>query len=316
MFGFVARRLLYLVPVLVAVSLLTFLIASLLPGDLAYVILGDQATPDKVAALRHDMGLDQPIWWRYASWLGHVLQGDFGRSFRTGQTVLQAVAERLPVSIELMLLAELAALAIGIPLAIACAVRSGSAFDRFMTGSAFGMLSVPAFLSAILLIYLFAVELRWLPATGYVPFAEDPIGNLRCFVLPALTLALGEWPVLMRVLRSDMITTLQEDYITMARAKGLKPSRILLVHALKPSSLTLVTVTGINIGRLIGGTVIVESIFALPGIGRLLLGAIYTRDLVILQGVVLVVAFGYVLMNFIVDMLYAVLDPRIRHGHA
>jgi peptide/nickel transport system permease protein len=314
--GFVARRLLYLVPVLVAVSLLTFLIASLLPGDLAYVILGDQATPEKVAALRHDMGLDQPIWWRYASWLGHVLQGNFGRSFRTGQTVLQAVTERLPVSLELMVLAELGALAIGIPLAIACAVRSGSAFDRFMTGSAFGMLSVPAFLSAILLIYLFAVELRWLPATGYVPFEEDPVGNLRSFLLPALTLALGEWPVLMRVLRSDMIATLQEDYIAMARAKGLKPSRILLVHALKPSSLTLVTVTGINIGRLIGGTVIVESIFALPGIGRLLLGAIFTRDLIILQGVVLFVALGYVLMNFIVDMLYAVLDPRIRHGHA
>jgi peptide/nickel transport system permease protein len=316
MFGFVARRLLYLVPVLVAVSLLTFLIASLLPGDLAYVILGDQATPEKVAALRHDMGLDEPIWWRYASWLGHVLQGDFGRSFRTGQTVWQAVSERLPVSLELMLLAELGALAIGIPLAIACAVRSGSAFDRFMTGSAFGMLSVPAFLSAILLIYLFAVELRWLPATGYVPFEENPVGNLRSFLLPALTLALGEWPVLMRVLRSDMIATLQEDYIAMARAKGLKPSRILLVHALKPSSLTLVTVTGINIGRLIGGTVIVESIFALPGIGRLLLGAIFTRDLIILQGVVLFVALGYVLMNFIVDMLYAVLDPRIRHGHA
>ena len=316
MLGFVARRLLYLVPVLLAVSLLTFLIASLLPGDLAYTILGDQATPEKVAALRRDMGLDQPIWWRYLSWLGQVLQGDFGRSFRTGQTVLQAVAERLPVSLELMLLAQIGALTIGIPLAIACAVRSGSAFDRFMTGTAFSMLSVPAFLSAILLIYLFAVELRWLPATGYIPFHEDPVGNLRCFLLPALTLALGEWPVLMRVLRSDMIATLQEDYIAMARAKGLKPSRILLVHALKPSSLTLVTVTGINIGRLIGGTVIVELIFALPGIGRLLLNAIFTRDLIILQGVVLIVALGYVLINFVVDLLYAVLDPRICHGHA
>jgi peptide/nickel transport system permease protein len=316
MLGFLARRLLYLLPVLLAVSLLTFLIASLLPGDLAYVILGDQATPDKVAALRHDMGLDQPIWWRFLSWLGHVLQGDFGRSFRTGQTVLQAVSERLPVSFELMLLAELTALVIGIPLAIACAVRSGSAFDRFVTGSAFGMLSLPAFLSAILLIYFFAVELRWLPATGYVPLSEDPLGNLRCFLLPALTLALGEWPVLMRVLRSDMIATLQEDYIAMARAKGLKPLRILLVHALKPSSLTLVTVTGINIGRLMGGTVIVESIFALPGIGRLLVGSIYTRDLIILQGAVLCVAVGYVVINFIVDLLYAVLDPRIRHGHA
>src|SRR5216684_1431420 len=316
MLGFIARRLLYLAPVLVAVSLLTFFIASLLPGDLAYVILGDQATPEKVEALRHDMGLDQPVWWRYIGWLGHVLQGDFGRSFRTGQTVLQAVSERLPVSLELMLLAQIAALTIGVPLAIACAVRSGSAFDRFMTGSAFAMLSVPTFLSAILLIYLFAVELRWLPATGYVPFGEDPVGNLRCFVLPALTLALVEWPVLMRVLRSDMIATLQEDYIMMARAKGLRPSRILLVHALKPSSLTLVTVTGINIGRLIGGTVIVESIFALPGLCRMLIGAINTRDLVILQGVVLIVALGYVVMNFIVDMLYAVLDPRIRYGHA
>jgi peptide/nickel transport system permease protein len=297
MLGFFVRRLFYLLPVLIAVSLLTFLIASLLPGDLAYVILGDQATPEKVEALRHDMGLDQPIWWRYISWLGHVLEGDFGRSFRTGQTVLQAVAERLPVSFELMLLAELLGLIIGVPVAIACAVRSGSAFDRFMTGSAFGMLSLPTFLSAILLIYLFAVELRWLPATGYVPFQEDPAANLRFLVLPALTLALAEWPGIMRVLRSDMIATLQEDYIALAKAKGLKASRILFVHALKPSSLTLITVTGIKIGRL-------------------LVSAIYTRDLIILQGVVLFVAGAFVLMNFIVDMLYAVLDPRIRHGHA
>jgi len=316
MIVFVARRLLYILPVLAAVSLLTFLIASLLPGDLAYVILGDQATPEKVAALRHDMGLDQPLWWRYLSWLGHVLQGDLGRSFRTGQTVLQAVAERVPVSLELMLLAELIGLLIGVPLAIVCAARAGSAFDRFVTGSAFGMLSVPSFLSAILLIYLFAVELHWLPATGYVPFTEEPLANLRFFVLPALTLALAEWPGIMRVLRADMIATLQEDYITLARAKGLRPARILFVHALKPSSLTLVTVTGINIGRLIGGALIVETIFALPGIGRLLVGAIYTRDLIILQGVVLLVASGFVIMNFIVDMLYAVLDPRIRHGHA
>jgi peptide/nickel transport system permease protein len=316
MLTFVARRLLAILPVLLAVSLLTFLIASLLPGDLAYVILGDQATPENVAALRRDMGLDQPLWWRYLSWLGHVLQGDLGRSFRTGQTVLQAVAERIPVSLELMLMAEFIGLLIGVPVAIVCAARAGGAFDRFMTGSAFAMLSMPSFLMAILLIYLFAVELHWLPATGYVPFTEEPLNNLRFFVLPALTLALAEWPGIMRVLRSDMIATLQEDYIALAKAKGLKPSRILFVHALKPSSLTLVTVTGINIGRLLGGTLIVETIFALPGIGRLLVGAIYTRDLVILQGVVLLVACGFVIVNFIVDLLYAVLDPRIRHGHA
>ena len=316
MLNFVVRRLLAMLPVLLAVSLLTFLIASLLPGDLALVILGDQATPENVAALRRDMGLDQPLWWRYLSWLGHVLQGDLGRSFRTGQTVLQAVAERIPVSLELMLIAEFIGLLIGVPVAIACAARAGGAFDRVMTGSAFAMLSMPSFLMAILLIYLFAVELHWLPATGYVPFTEEPLANLRFFVLPALTLALAEWPGIMRVLRSDMIATLQEDYIALAKAKGLKPARILFVHALKPSSLTLVTVTGINIGRLLGGTLIVESIFALPGIGRLLVGAIYTRDLVILQGVVLLVACGFVIVNFIVDMLYAVLDPRIRHGRA
>ena len=313
---FIGRRLVYLLPVLLAVTLLTFLIASLLPGDLAYTILGDQATPEKVEALRAQMGLDRPVWERYLIWLGHALTGDLGRSFRTGETVLAAVLDRLPVSLELMVLAEVLGLVIAIPLAILCAVRSGSATDRFLTGLAFGKLSLPPFMVAILLIYLFAVSLNLLPATGWIPFAEDPVANLRSFVLPALTLAIAEWPVLMRVLRSDMIATLQEDYIAMAKAKGLRPSRILLVHALKPSSLTLVTVTGINIGRLIGGALIIETIFALPGIGRLLVGAIYARDFIILQGVVLFVAVGFVMVNFIVDMLYAVLDPRIRHGRA
>ncbi len=313
---FIGRRLLYLLPVLLAVTMLTFLIASLLPGDLAYTMLGDQATPEKVAALRAQMGLDLPIWQRYLHWLWGVLHGDLGRSFRTGETVLAAVTDRLPVSLELMVLAEALGLLIAIPLAIFCAVKNGSALDRFLTGLAFGKLSLPPFLVAILLIYLFAVELNLLPATGWVPFAEDPVANLRSFVLPAVTLAFAEWPVLMRVLRSDMIATLQEDYIAMAKAKGLRPARILLVHALKPSSLTLVTVTGINIGRLIGGALIIETIFAIPGIGRLLVGAIYARDFIILQGVVLFVAVGFVMVNFVVDMLYAVLDPRIRHGRA
>ena len=313
---FIGRRLLYLLPVLFAVTLLTFLIASLLPGDLASTMLGDQATPEKVAALRAQMGLDLPIWQRYGIWLWDVLHGNLGRSFRTGETVWAAVTDRLPVSLELMAMTVALGLVIAIPLAIFCAVKSGTAVDRFFTGLAFGKLSLPSYMVAILLIYLFAVELNWLPATGWVPFHEDPVGNLRSFILPALTLAFAEWPVLMRVLRSDMIATLQEDYIAMAKAKGLRPARILLVHALKPSSLTLVTVAGINIGRLIGGALIVETIFALPGIGRLLVGAIYARDFIILQGVVLFVAAGFVMVNFIVDMLYAVLDPRIRHGRA
>jgi peptide/nickel transport system permease protein len=316
MASFVGRRLLYVLPVLFAVTLLTFLIASLLPGDLASTILGDQATPEKVEALRAQMGLDLPLWQRYLHWLWGVLHGDLGRSFRTGETVLAAVVDRLPVSLELMVIAESLGLLIAIPLAILCAVKQGSGLDRFLTGLAFGKLSLPSFLVAILLIYLFAVQLNLLPATGWVPFSEDPVANLRSFVLPGVTLAFAEWPVLMRVLRSDMIATLQEDYIAMAKAKGLRPARILLVHALKPSSLTLVTVTGINIGRLIGGALIVETIFALPGIGRLLVGAIYARDFIILQGVVLFVAVGFVMVNFVVDMLYAVLDPRIRHGRA
>jgi peptide/nickel transport system permease protein len=314
--GLVGRRLLTLAPVLVAVSLLTFLIAALLPGDLALAMLGFDATPEMVAALRADLGLDQPLWQRYLVWFGGLLQGDLGRSFRTGETVLNAILHRLPVSIELMLIAQFFAFSLAIPVAILCAVRAGGPFDRFMSGAAFAKLSLPNFMVAILLIYLFAVQLRWLPATGYVPFAEDPWGNLRAFILPAMTLAFSEWPVLMRVLRSDMISTLQEDYIAMAKAKGLKPARILLVHALKPSSLTLVTIAGINIGRLIGGALIVETIFALPGIGRLLVTAIYARDFIMLQGVVLFVAAGFVIVNFIVDLLYAVLDPRIRHGRA
>jgi peptide/nickel transport system permease protein len=316
MLGLIGRRLVYLVPVILAVTALTFAISALLPGDLAIAMLGDQATPDAVAALHQKLGLDLPIWQRYLYWLGGVLSGDFGFSIRTGETVLHAIAGRLPVSLELLIIAEIGGLLIGVPLAILCAVRPGSGFDRAVSGIAFGTLSVPPFMLAILLIFVFALRLGVLPATAYVPFSDDMLGNLRAMVLPGATLALLEWPTIMRVLRSDMISTLQEDYIAMARAKGLTSRRILLVHALKPSSLTLVTVVGLNIGRLIGGAVVTESIFALPGVGRLLVESIYLRDFVILQGGVLLVAIGFVLVNFLVDLLYAALDPRIRHGRA
>jgi peptide/nickel transport system permease protein len=316
MLGVIGRKLFYLVPVLLAVTALTFLIASLLPGDLAIAMLGDQATPENVAALHQKLGLDLPLWRQYLYWLGGVLSGDFGTSYRTGETVLHAIAGRLSCSLELLVIAELGGILIGMPLAILCAVRAGSALDRAVSATAFAILSVPPFMLAILLIFVFALRLGVLPATGYVPLAQDVLGNLRAMALPGATLALLEWPTIMRVLRSDLITTLQEDYIAMARAKGLTARRILLVHALKPSSLTLVTVIGLNFGRLIGGAVVTESIFALPGIGRLLVESIYLRDFVILQGGVLFVAAGFVLINFIVDVLYAALDPRIRHGRA
>jgi peptide/nickel transport system permease protein len=316
MLGVIGRKLLYLMPVLVAVTVLTFLIASLLPGDLAIAMLGDQATPENVAALHQKLGLDLPLWRQYLHWLAGVLTGDFGTSYRTGETVLHAIAGRLSCSLELLVIAELGGILIGMPLAVLCAVRAGSAFDRAVSAAAFAILSVPPFMLAILLIFVFALRLGVLPATAYVPLAQDVLGNLRAMALPGATLALLEWPTIMRVLRSDLITTLQEDYIAMARAKGLTARRILLVHALKPSSLTLVTVIGLNFGRLIGGAVVTESIFALPGIGRLLVESIYLRDFVILQGGVLFVAAGFVLINFIVDVLYAALDPRIRHGRA
>jgi peptide/nickel transport system permease protein len=316
MLGLAGRKLLYLVPVLLAVTALTFLIAALLPGDLAIAMLGDQATPENVAALHQKLGLDLPLWRQYLHWLTGVLSGDLGTSYRTGETVTHAIAERLPVSLELLVIAQLGGLLIGVPLAMLCAVRPDSVVDRMVSGLAFGTLSVPPFLLGIVLIYVFALRLGVLPATAYVPLSGDLIGNLRGMALPGATLALLEWPAIMRVLRSDLISTLQEDYIAMARAKGLTARRILFVHALKPSSLTLVTVVGLNIGRLIGGAVIIESIFALPGVGRLLVESIYTRDFIVLQGGVLFVAVAFVAVNFLVDLLYAALDPRTRHGRA
>jgi peptide/nickel transport system permease protein len=316
MLGLAGRKLLYLLPVLIAVTALTFLIAALLPGDLAVAMLGDQATPENVAALHQKLGLDLPLWRQYLHWLTGVLSGDLGTSYRTGETVTHAIAERLPVSLELLVIAQLGGLLIGVPLAMLCAMRPDSVVDRMVSGLAFGTLSVPPFLLGIVLIYVFALRLGVLPATAYVPLSGDLIGNLRGMALPGATLALLEWPAIMRVLRSDLISTLQEDYIAMARAKGLTARRILFVHALKPSSLTLVTVVGLNIGRLIGGAVIIESIFALPGVGRLLVESIYTRDFIVLQGGVLFVAVAFVAVNFLVDLLYAALDPRTRHGRA
>ena len=313
---YAGRKLAYLVPVLLAVTALTFLLASLLPGDVAVIMLGDQATPANVAALHKQLGLDQPAPVRYLRWLGGVVTGDFGVSPRTREPALHAIAGRLPVSLELIALAEVGALLLGVSLGVLCSARREQPLDRAVSAVAFGSLSIPSYMLAILLIFVFALRLGIFPSTGYVPFFQNPLANLRGMALPAATLMLGEWPVLMRVLRSDMIATLQQEYITAARAKGVTARRVLLVHALKPSSLTLVTVAGFNLGRLIGGAVIVEVIFALPGMGRMLVESILTRDYVLLQGGVVFVAAGFVLVNMVVDLLYMVLDPRVRHDHS
>lgn len=307
------RQLVRLVVVLFCVTLLTFFIVNILPGDVAIVILGSLATPQDIAGLRADLGLDRPMLVRYFDWLGSALSGDLGRSYRNGDPVAQAILDRLPVSLQLMVMAQLIALGIAIPVALLSVRRPGGIFDRISASAAFGFLAMPNFMLGIVLIYLFSVTFDLLPATGFTPMSEGLWDNFESMILPSLTLGLIEWTVLMRVLRSDLLTTLKEDFILLARSKGLPPWRVLLQHALRPSSFTLITILGLNIGGLIGGAVIVEQIFALPGVGRLLLGGIFNRDLILVQGTVSFIAVGFVVINFLVDMLYAVLDPRVRH---
>lgn len=307
------RQVVRLVVVLFCVTLLTYMIVNILPGDVAIVILGSLATPEDIAGLRADLGLDRPMLVRYFDWLGSALSGDLGRSYRNGEPVVQAILDRLPVSLQLMVMAQLIALGIAIPVALLSVRRPGGLFDRISASAAFGFLAMPNFMLGIVLIYLFSVTFDLLPATGFTPMSEGLWDNFESMILPSLTLGLIEWTVLMRVLRSDLLTTLKEDFILLARAKGLPQWRVLLQHALRPSSFTLITILGLNIGGLIGGAVIVEQIFALPGVGRLLLGGIFNRDLILVQGTVAFIAVGFVVINFLVDMLYAVLDPRVRH---
>jgi len=307
------RQLARLVVVLFCVTLLTYTIVNILPGDVAIVILGNLATPEDIAGLRKDLGLDRPMLVRYFDWLGSALSGDLGRSYRNGEPVVQAIIDRLPVSLQLMVMAQVIALGIAIPVALLSVRKPGGIFDRISASAAFGFLAMPNFMLGIVLIYLFSVTFDLLPATGFTPMSESLWDNFVSMILPSMTLGLIEWTVLMRVLRSDLLTTLKEDFILLARAKGLPPWRVLLQHALRPSSFTLITILGLNIGGLIGGAVIVEQIFALPGVGRLLLGGIFNRDLILVQGTVAFIAVGFVVINFLVDMLYAVLDPRVRH---
>jgi peptide/nickel transport system permease protein len=314
---YVLRRLPSLLATLFAVSLLTFLMTSLLPGDPALQILGaENATPEAIAAVRADLGLDDPLPVRYLNWIGVALTGDFGRSYRTNEPVSEAIIDRLPVTAEIGILAILIALAIAIPVGMLSAYRAGTRTDKLISSTSFGLLAVPNFMVAILLILIFAVWLGVLPATGWVNFTDDPLQNLRSALLPALSLAVAEMAVYTRLLRTDMIGTLQQDFVTMARVKGVSNRRILFRHALRPSSFSLMTVAGVQVGAIIGGSVVIETLFALPGVGRLLLEAVLVRDLLMVQGVALVIAVSYVVVNFTVDILYSYLDPRISHGRS
>ena len=314
---YVLRRLPSLFATLLAVSILTFLMTSLLPGDPALQILGaENATPEAIAAVRSELNLDDPLPVRYLHWIGDALTGDFGRSYRTNEPVSQAIIERLPVTAEIGILAIAIALAIAIPVGMLSAYRAGTRTDKVISSTSFGLLAVPNFMVAILLILVFAVWLGVLPATGWVNFTDNPVQNLRSALLPALSLAVAEMAVYTRLLRTDMIATLQQDFVTMARVKGVSNRRILFRHALRPSSFSLLTVAGVQVGAIIGGSVVIETLFAVPGVGRLLLEAVLVRDLLMVQGVALVIAVSYVVVNFTVDILYSYLDPRISHGRS
>jgi peptide/nickel transport system permease protein len=309
----IARKLLAVIPVLLAVSFLTFLMMDLLPGCVECQILGPDAMDEQsIEAVREDLRLDEPLPVRYVAWLGDALTGDLGQSYYTRQQVTDAIVERMPVTLEIVVVSMVLSLVISIPLGMISAYRAGGTFDRVVTGTTFGMLAIPNFMMGLLLIYWLAVSSDVFPSTGWTALSDDPVGNLRSVLLPALTLAIGQIAVFTRLLRSDAIATLQEDHVLFARSKGLSTVRILVRHVLKPSSFSLLTVSGVTVGALLGGAVIVEELFALPGVGRLLFNSILQRDLLIVQGVVLVLTVGFVLVNALVDILYAVLDPRLR----
>jgi peptide/nickel transport system permease protein len=327
----IARRLLQLVVVVLLSTLFTFSLLRLLPGDAADAAI-PFGTPQQKQQFREDNGLDKPFFEQYATWLTNLAQGDFGKDYQNHVEVSDKIADALPVSLQLMLYAQILALLVAIPLGVLTAYRVDTVTDRAVNMGAFALLALPSFVLALALTYWVGVKwqphLPWIgqiPAGGYKPgWLEAVFGrptgdlgaHLGTMILPAISLAAGLLAIYMRLLRSDMIATLQENFITMARAKGLSDRRILWRHALRPSSLTLLTVAGLNFGTLIGGAVAVEIIFGIPGIGTLIYQAIAARQVVELQSYIAIIAIGYVLINFTIDSLYIVLDPRIRRARA
>jgi peptide/nickel transport system permease protein len=312
MVRFILGRVLAAVPVLLGVTIAVFFVMKLMPGDAIMARLGTEATHELIAAFRDLYGLDRPLPQQLWEWLGRVVRLDFGVSMVSRRPVLASILQRLPATLELTLAATLLALLIGIPLGVAAAWWKGRAAD--LVARFFAMIgqSVPSFWLALLLILLFALRLRWLPATGYVSLAEDPVRHLRHVALPALTLGIGMAAVVARYVRASLLDVLRRDYVRTARGKGLAARGVLWRHAVRNALIPVTTVVGIQIGTLIGGTVIIEDIFAWPGMGRFALQAIYERDYPVIQTIVIVIAAFYVTINLIVDLAYTFLDPKIR----
>jgi peptide/nickel transport system permease protein len=311
----IGKRLLTAVPILLGVSILMFVLLNLIPGSAAVQLLGPEATPDQIARLNEEMGLNRPPVTRYLDWLGGVFHGDLGRSLVSRQPIADVLPTRLAVTGELVGLAFVISLAVAIPLAIAAARRPNRFFDKVSMVVSTGGLSMANYVLAILLVLLFAVRLGWFPAIGFTPVSKGLGDNLYSLALPAFAMAFPLLCFYARFLRSDLVDQMQgEDYVMTARAKGLGPWQVLLRHAFRNSSFGLITIVGLNISGLIGATVIIESICSLPGIGQYLLQGILTRDYIVVQAIVIVFAVVTVLANLMADVLYAVLDPRIRYG--
>ncbi|HEX9260643.1 MAG TPA: ABC transporter permease [Acidimicrobiales bacterium] len=314
---YVGRKLVRLIVVVLAVTMLTFLLMSFLPGDKAIAIGGPGRSEEEYDQIRKDWGLNKPLPIRYVTWLGNTVRGDMGVSSAFNVPVSQLIKDRLPVSLYLMLYGLSLGLLISIPLGILAAYQANRPVDRLLNTGAFGLLSVPNFVMAVLLVFLFALRLQWFPAISeYIAPWDDPIAHIRNFFLPVLAIAIGEIAVFMRLLRSDMVGTLQNDFITLARSKGMTSSHILMRHAFRPSTFSLITAAAVNVGALIGGTIVVEQTFALPGMGNLIVEAIARRDFLVVQMCVVVFSIIFVVANFTVDLLYAAIDPRIRHARA
>jgi peptide/nickel transport system permease protein len=308
----VLRRLLATVPVLLLVTAGVFALLHLTPGDPVDAMMAESADASTKESLRRELGLDRPIAVQYAAWMGRLLRGDLGRSIRNGEPVLENVSRRIRPSLQLALLAMAIALTIAFPVAIASAVRHNTGVDRLGTTFALFGICMPNFLLALLLIFVFGVTLRWLPISGYLDPLEDGWSGLRSLILPAVTLGLALAAVITRTLRSSLLEALAEDYVRTARAKGLSEWVVIRGHVLKNALIPVVTVLGLQLGTLIGGAVITEYVFALPGVGRLVVDAVFARDYPLVQGVILLIALGFIVSNLLVDLLYGYIDPRIR----
>lgn len=313
MLKIIARRVLVAIPTLVLVTLIVFGLQKILPGDPLLTMAGEERDPQVLAFLREKYRLDDPFHVQYLAWLGNVLTGDFGNSLRTGVPVSTLIAQKLPVTLQLAVMAIIIAMLIGIPAGILSAVRKGTVTDYAANAVALSGMSIPNFWLGIILIMIVSVQWRLLPASGYVPLTEDPVQSLRTMLMPSFVLATALAAYLMRHTRSAMLGVLTSDYIRTARAKGLLPKTVVLKHALRNALMPIVTLSTLLFGELLAGAVLTEQVFTIPGFGKLIVDAVFTRDYAVVQGVVLCTAVGFIFMNLLADVLYILINPRLRH---